>query len=336
MWEEILRIAAITSIAVVILHFYKIQGQDKKSWWVIIFSLCVISYLIVDQKDLDETLQVFIIWGAFSLSFFFWLLSKSIFDDGFRFNAWYLIPLSFQLLLHYYIFYFYNGSYVWLKFSPQLVDFGFLLLGVWEAYRTKDADLINQRIQFRNIFILSTALLIGLTLIADIIMANSEPNFLLPLVQKGSIVLLTFYCIYHEFELSSSFFIKIKQVSEVAEKRHSPEEQNIIQAIEQMLKHDKVYRKEGLSIGELSKLINEQEYKVRRAINGSMGYRNFNDFLNHHRVIEAKAMLRNPEQHKLTILEIAYHLGYSSIGPFNKAFKSATGTTPTSYRKGSD
>ena len=103
-----------------------------------------------------------------------------------------------------------------------------------------------------------------------------------------------------------------------------------------MLTNDKVYRKEGLTIGGLSELINAQEYKVRRAINGSMGYRKFNDFLNHHRIAEAQAILRNPEQNNLTILEIAYHLGYSSIGPFNKAFKSATGTTPTSYRKGSD
>ncbi len=336
MWEEILRIAAITSIAIVILHFFKIQNQDKKSWWVIIFSLCVICYLLVDWQGLNETLRIFLVSGAFALSFFFWLLSKSIFDDEFKFNSWYLIPLSLQQLLHYYIFYFYDGQYSFLNFSPQLVDFSFLALGVWEAYRTKSTDLINQRIQFRNIFILSTALLIGITLIAEIIIANSEPNFLLPLTQKGFIVLLTFYCIYHEFELASSFFLQTKKATELVDKTNNPEEQTIIQAIEQMFTNDKVYRKEGLTIGGLSKLINVQEYKVRRAINGSMGYRNFNDFLNHHRVIEAKAMLRNPEQSKLTILEIAYHLGYSSIGPFNKAFKSATGTTPTSYRKGSD
>ena len=94
-----------------------------------------------------------------------------------------------------------------------------------------------------------------------------------------------------------------------------------------------MYRKEGLTIKELADIMGEQEYKVRRLINGELGFRNFNDFLNKYRVNEACEILNDASNNRKTILEIAYSLGYQSIGPFNKAFKELTETTPTAYRK---
>jgi AraC-like DNA-binding protein len=80
-------------------------------------------------------------------------------------------------------------------------------------------------------------------------------------------------------------------------------------------------------------MLGEQEYKVRRLINGELGFRNFNDFLNKYRVNDACEILNDPSQNRKTILEIAYSLGYQSIGPFNKAFKELKETTPTVFRK---
>ena len=101
-----------------------------------------------------------------------------------------------------------------------------------------------------------------------------------------------------------------------------------------LMQIEKIYRREGLTIGALAEAMNEQEYKIRRLINGELGFRNFNDFLNQYRVNEACEILSNPSHDKKTILEIAYGLGYQSIGPFNKAFKEQKGTTPTAFRKG--
>jgi AraC-like DNA-binding protein len=35
----------------------------------------------------------------------------------------------------------------------------------------------------------------------------------------------------------------------------------------------------------------------------------------------------------VTVLEIAYDVGFASIGPFNRAFRAATGHSPTEYRR---
>lgn len=71
---------------------------------------------------------------------------------------------------------------------------------------------------------------------------------------------------------------------------------------------------------------------MRRVINGHLGHRNFAAFVNTHRITAAKAALAAPENAGRTIAAIAFDLGFGSLGPFNRAFKEATGLTPTEFR----
>jgi len=100
-----------------------------------------------------------------------------------------------------------------------------------------------------------------------------------------------------------------------------------------LLNDQKIYRKEGLTIRRLAELMNVQEYRLRKLINGQLGFKNFNDFLNQYRIDEASSILADPTQSEKTVQEISYQLGYQSIGPFYKAFKEMKGITPTSFRK---
>jgi AraC-like DNA-binding protein len=70
---------------------------------------------------------------------------------------------------------------------------------------------------------------------------------------------------------------------------------------------------------------------LRELINQRLGFRNFNDFLHHHRLREATERLAHED---LPILTIALECGYGSIGPFNRAFKQRMGVTPTEFRAG--
>ncbi|MFI4995652.1 MAG: helix-turn-helix domain-containing protein [Hyphomicrobiales bacterium] len=45
------------------------------------------------------------------------------------------------------------------------------------------------------------------------------------------------------------------------------------------------------------------------------------------------AALADPGQASVPILTIALDAGFSSIGPFNRAFKARTGQTPSEYRR---
>jgi AraC-like DNA-binding protein len=96
--------------------------------------------------------------------------------------------------------------------------------------------------------------------------------------------------------------------------------------------HDRAYRAEGFSLTALAQLLGEPEYRVRRAINGELGFRNFTAFLNTYRLAEVKAALADPAQREVPILTIAIDAGFGSLGPFNRAFREAEGMTPSEWR----
>ena len=59
----------------------------------------------------------------------------------------------------------------------------------------------------------------------------------------------------------------------------------------------------------------------------------FADYLNSRRVTAAQAALSDPARATQTIAAIAFDLGYGSLGPFNRAFRAATGMSPTQWRQ---
>ena len=107
----------------------------------------------------------------------------------------------------------------------------------------------------------------------------------------------------------------------------------LLRRLEQLMTVERIYRRERLTIGSLSAELGVPEYRLRQLINEGLGYRNFNAFLNHYRIGEAKAALVDPEQVEVPVLTIAMDTGFQSIGPFNRAFKAATNLTPTEFRR---
>ena len=109
--------------------------------------------------------------------------------------------------------------------------------------------------------------------------------------------------------------------------------QRLIDALMRLMADERVYRQENITIGVLAGRLKIPEYRLRRLINQRLGYRNFNVFLNNHRIEEAKAALADPAQAEVPVITIAMDAGFQSLGPFNRAFKAVTGVTPTEYRR---
>jgi AraC-like DNA-binding protein len=93
------------------------------------------------------------------------------------------------------------------------------------------------------------------------------------------------------------------------------------------------WRREGLTIGAVAEAVGEPEHRLRRLINQRLGHRNFADFVNGHRIEAAKARLADPAEVRVAVATIAFDLGFGSLGPFNRAFRDATGASPTEWRK---
>lgn len=110
-------------------------------------------------------------------------------------------------------------------------------------------------------------------------------------------------------------------------------EDRLAESLQHLMAVDRAYRGEDLSIASLAVRLAVPEYRLRRLINRRLGHRNFNTFVNGFRLAEAMAALADPGKRDLPVLTIALTAGFQSIGPFNRAFKLATGLTPTEFRK---
>ncbi|WP_408641487.1 helix-turn-helix domain-containing protein [Spirosoma telluris] len=58
----------------------------------------------------------------------------------------------------------------------------------------------------------------------------------------------------------------------------------------------------------------------------------FFDYINRHRIEEAKRLFRQSTDAKLTVLEVLYQVGFNSKSSFNTLFRKYTGQTPTDYK----
>lgn len=334
----ILQVSCITLLAVTGIFLLRYTQTTANTWTGISLVIAVICYLILETPFIQERKALFLIavTGSISIPVIFFLLTKAIFDDHFMPSAAIALWFAIEMVVHFWVYlrdlvsiptWAQQLSYI----LSEVVSIGFVLGGIYTAIKTRKNDLIEARMKFRNVFVMTTAALIGITLIVESMTIVKESIDMLQILQRSSILGLTLFFLISNFEIKAGFFFREQE----KEKPVVIKDSALRRKLEVLIEEKKVYRKEGLTIGELAEMLNEQEYKVRRLINGGLGFRNFNDFLNKYRVNEACEVLNDPTQSRKTILEIAYSLGYQSIGPFNKAFKDLNGITPTAYRKAS-
>lgn len=105
-----------------------------------------------------------------------------------------------------------------------------------------------------------------------------------------------------------------------------------IGVLDQMMRVERAYREDGLTIAALALRLKLPEHRLRKLINQHLGHRNFSAYLNNWRIEEAKAALADPAQREVPISTIALDAGFASLGPFNRAFKADTGQTPSEFR----
>lgn len=99
-----------------------------------------------------------------------------------------------------------------------------------------------------------------------------------------------------------------------------------------IMEQQKVYKEPGLSIDQLSEMMQLPAKTLSQVINGEFN-ESFFEFVNRFRILEAQKILLDPAHHKLTILEVMYEVGFNSKSSFNTIFKKMTGKTPTAFRK---
>lgn len=100
--------------------------------------------------------------------------------------------------------------------------------------------------------------------------------------------------------------------------------------ITRLLETERLHCEPGLKIGDLATRLGQPEHRLSHCIAARMGFANFNRLINHYRIEQAKRLLTS--EPRRPILNVAFDCGFASLGPFNRAFREATGVTPTVFR----
>jgi AraC-like DNA-binding protein len=106
----------------------------------------------------------------------------------------------------------------------------------------------------------------------------------------------------------------------------------LAQRLRLFMQTEKPWLNPDLSLEELAVAVGQKPKMLSIVINETLG-QNFFDFINHYRVDEAKRLLTNPVDEKITVLEVLYAVGFNSKSSFNTLFKKYTGLTPTEFRR---
>ena len=99
----------------------------------------------------------------------------------------------------------------------------------------------------------------------------------------------------------------------------------------EIMETQKPFLKHSLTIHELADQLNIPAYQLSQIINEHFG-KNFFEFINSHRIEEAKRLLTDGKFSHYSILAIAHDAGFKSKSVFNTAFKKHTGMTPSQFR----
>lgn len=110
------------------------------------------------------------------------------------------------------------------------------------------------------------------------------------------------------------------------------EKNRLINDLNHLIKHEKVFIQKQLTLNELAALLNTNTAYLSNVINQDIG-RSFSEFINHFRVQEAQKMLIAGKQKSMTIEAIADAVGFKSRSTFHTAFRKFSGVTPTVFIK---
>jgi AraC-like DNA-binding protein len=274
----------------------------------------------------------------------FWLWARAVFDDDFVLRARHAVPwavLAVGVLVSAY------GSTLLPRLVPavdvplQLLAFGLALLAATQTMATWRGDLVTGRRRLRPMILIASVLDISIDAIYSsglgLLAVTPAAMSTIRAVGPCALAVLAAWSLLQVAPVGPAEAALSARGGDIVPASEPKTAQGIdpllLKRVERLMTEERVFRQEGLTIGALASRLAVSEERLRRSINEGLGHPNFNAFINHYRLEDAKAALADPSQKEVPVLTIAMDSGFQSLGPFNRAFKADTGVTPTEYRR---
>ena len=289
----------------------------------------------------------------------FWLFSLSLFDDKFSIKPLHAIVVGlfwfsgFAVVAEYYYLYGHFAAMspvelhsavreagTWFPVSNgigSMLKVGMMGHVLYTAWQGRDEDLLEGRRRFRATFVVGGSVIMGVVVfsLSSASRLSPEDLRLVDVAISAAVMVIVFYLLMNVTRINSDWLLGDltgKTPNKIADAPDPTDALDLARLND--LAANAALLEQGLTIVRLAEIAKMPEHRLRRLINQHMGFRNFSDFLNHHRIEAAKDRLADTGERHTPVLTIAMDMGYGSLGPFNRAFKERTGQTPTEFRRG--
>jgi AraC-like DNA-binding protein len=270
-------------------------------------------------------------FAALGGSGLFWLFIVTLFDDR------EVSPLTLSPFAGLTLF----GLIGWLGPAPiqpsvwiahNLIEIGFSAHALFVIVRSWRGDLVEARRRLRGPFLAAVTLFVVVLAGFEIGEAFGIEADWYELLGATALALFTSAGAVVFLQAQPSLFGAAAPASEAAPALDAGD-QHTLAKLEELMSAGEAWRREGLAIGAVAEEVGVPEHRLRRLINDRLCHRNFAAFVNAYRIAAAQRRLSDPAAARTSVSAVAFELGFASLGPFNRAFKEATGQTPTEWRK---
>ncbi len=323
------RLLAISQVALFMINIVFSDNPKRLKVVGVMMLLGITSYvgmpLVDDYTIYEDQLRFFWFFGAIVPSMIL-LLVFFIFEEQCEVPLWMLllVCVSIGSSLWFHVFaYGLPGSPLWLQALKCVIT----IIAIVVILRGKDSDLVEVRSKIRTIFVLVLAVETLVIIFVEVV-THFNPPIALDTATQFCIWVFTLSVNYFFARMNPQFELMRTPVASPKSVKDATDP--VIADLLTRMKVERLYADHDLRVGTLAQAINIPEYKLRQKINQELGYRNFNQFVNHYRIEEAGVKLR--EDARTPVLTIALDVGFRSISSFNSAFQAHFGLSPTKYR----
>jgi AraC-like DNA-binding protein len=343
MWteSEVWRFAAAVVLALLAAALVRDHPRDRSAWASVAFIACLVGHLVIPlllRRGAPALLSHPVLLLGIAAPFAFWLLAQVHFGDDFRLGPVHLVMLLALMGAGYLAWLVTVGGLLtagpfapsyhrfW-SLLPRLLSLAIVMHALLRVYVGAGSDLVLPRLKARYLLLVVAGTYIVVELLGEALISGTAAEQLADRVHSLAMLIVVW----------AVALLSLRATSEVLRPARAELDQPALdpalaERLRKLIEVDEVFREEGLTIGSLAERLGAQEYKLRQLINAQLGFKNFNAFLNRFRVTTAEKVLANPGKAHLGVAEVAYQVGYRSLGTFNRAFKELTGRTPTDYR----
>lgn len=331
------RLLALSQVVTFLVYVFLYQ-KHRLGYYQLLAGCGFAAYLVIPFVDSgwgNAGIRWLIELLASSIPAFVWLMGRAFFEDDRHIPGWFWFVWIGYLLLWMSGWRFDEnfGLTGELLFGllPQLIKLGLVVHVIFMALQGLKTDLVVSRLQLRLPLAAGAACLTALVILVEIGFSDRIP---MTIEVLGSVLMFliavstNIYLLKPRTEMPP---VKSAQpATDRGDKTPSATGSAEIAAIETIMLNERFYARHGVTLKDLARALGMPEYRLRTTINGELGYRNFNQFLNRYRIEEASRRLLS--ESGLPILSIALDTGFKSLSSFNRFFKEIHGVTPSEYR----